>query len=237
MHVAIIMDGNGRWAGLRGLPRTAGHTVGARSVRKVVEAAAELPIDVLTLYAFSSDNWARPTEEVSGLFKLLKRYIQSEAARCVENGIRVEFVGRRDRIPTELAELIEHIESVTPHGENLLLRVAVDYSSRDQIIAAARDAGQDCNTRESFSGSLYRNSATKQCHRDVDLLIRTGGERRLSDFLLWEAAYAELLFLDTYWPDFGETELRAALDDFSRRERRFGTVVKSADSAAQGKRR
>ena len=233
MHVAIIMDGNGRWAALRGLPRTAGHAAGAKSVRKVVEAAAELPIDVLTLYAFSSNNWSRPADEVSGLFRLLRRYIQGEVARCVENGIRVEFIGRRDRIPAELAELMHQTETITRPGGNLVLRVAIDYSSRHAILAAANALEGHVDSIESFAGAL---GGDVPCGGDdVDLLIRTGGERRLSDFLLWEAAYAELVFVDAFWPDFDADSLQAALQEFHRRERRFGGVPGQADSAAQGK--
>jgi undecaprenyl diphosphate synthase len=234
MHVAIIMDGNGRWARLRGLPRTAGHTAGAKSVRKVVEAAAQLPIDVLTVYAFSSDNWKRPPDEVSGLFRLLRRYIQGEAARCRENGVRVEFIGRRDRIPAELTQLMNEIEEITQAGDNLLLRVAVDYSSRAQILEAARAIESDCADCDEFAEVMQRDSAANARSSNVDLLIRTGGECRLSDFLLWEAAYAELVFVDTWWPDFDEASLQAALDEFARRERRFGAVPSQRDSVLNG---
>jgi len=218
MHVAIIMDGNGRWAQERGLPRTAGHRAGARSVRTIVEAAARLPVDVLTLYAFSSDNWARPAAEVNALWHLLRRYLQTECARCVSNGVRVEFIGRRDRIPKGLATLMAQTEELTRGGNTLRLRIAVDYSSRDQILRAAKCLGAAPGGVKAF-GALLQT--------DVDLLIRTGGDRRLSDFLLWEAAYAELVFVDTRWPDFNADMLDAALREFRRRERRFGALPDS----------
>lgn len=215
MHVAIIMDGNGRWARTRGLPRTAGHRAGARSVREIIEAAAQMPIDILTLYAFSSDNWARPAIEVNALFHLLRRYLQSECARCVSNGVRVEFIGRRDRIPQSLATLITQTEQRTRAGETLQLRIALDYSSRHQILQAAQRSLAASGSVDTFGASLQS---------DVDLLIRTGGERRLSDFLLWEAAYAELVFVDAFWPDFDTAMLKSALEEFHRRDRRFGAI-------------
>jgi undecaprenyl diphosphate synthase len=235
MHVAIIMDGNGRWAGLRGLPRTAGHHAGAKAVRRIVEAAAKLPIDVLTLYAFSCDNWSRPAVEVHGLFSLMKRYLQSESTRCAENGVAVEFIGRRDRFSEDLRGLIEHAEQLTAGGRALLLRVAADYSSRGQILSAVRRASDHDIELESFGGLLSQRREVAGRHRDVDLLIRTGGERRLSDFLLWESAYAELIFLDTCWPDFDEPALSAALEEFRRRDRRFGNVPQNSPSALVGK--
>ena len=214
IHAAIIMDGNGRWATARGLPRIAGHPAGAESVRRVVEAAPGLGIRILTLYAFSSDNWLRPPREVSALMKLLRVYLSRETARCVENGVRVSVIGRRDRLPASLLPLIQRTEQATEHGAKLHLRLAIDYSSRDAILAAARriKAGLEA-TRETFSRLLGP---------EVDVLIRTGGEQRLSDFLLWEAAYAELVFTQTMWPEFTAGDLESALREFRSRERRFG---------------
>lgn len=237
MHVAIIMDGNGRWAQRRGLPRTAGHAAGARAVRTVVETAAATTIDMLTLYAFSSDNWRRPATEINGLFGLLRRYIRSEAARCVDNGVRVEFIGRRDRLPPQLAELMTWLESITGGGTRLLLRIAVDYSAREAILAAAAQAASERSSEKPFSSEVFsqllqQSTALHGCQADVDLLIRTGGERRLSDFLLWEAAYAELFFTDTFWPDFDATALQAALDNFNGRERRYGALPAEPVQAA-----
>jgi len=221
MHVAIIMDGNGRWAERRGLPRSAGHRAGARAVRRIVEAAARAPLDVLTLYAFSADNWSRPAHEVTSLMRLLRRYLVSETARCLENGVRLSVIGRRDRLRPELLRTIEHTEEMTAGGRGLQLRLAIDYSARESITRAATLLqGEDCSPRE-FERCLA-DAVNSDVEAPVDLLIRTGGERRLSDFMLWECAYAELVFVDAYWPDFDEVGLDAALREFARRDRRFG---------------
>ena len=225
MHVAIIMDGNGRWAERRGLSRTIGHQVGARAVRRVVEAAARSGVEVLTLYAFSSDNWARPSAEVASLMRLFKRYLQSEVARCVENDIRLNVIGRRDRLDPELVRIIEQAERVTMGGARLTLRLAVDYSARDAIVHAATLFRAGRQSRDEFAKNLATVTNSAFFAPTVDLLIRTGGERRLSDFLLWECAYAELVFVDDYWPDFDETSFAAALREFHGRERRFGSVA------------
>ncbi len=207
------MDGNGRWAISRGLPRVAGHRAGVETVRRVVEAAPEAGIGVLTLFAFSSDNWRRPSTEVEALMKLLRLYLDREAARCLEQGVRVEMIGRRDRLDPALCEAIAGVEAATARGTRLRLRLAVDYSGRDAILAAA-GAVQE----------LSRDALGRALGPPVDLLIRTGGERRLSDFLLWECAYAELVFSRTMWPDFGAADLSAAVREFRMRERRFGGV-------------
>ena len=229
IHVAIIMDGNGRWANARGRPRTAGHIAGARVVRKIVEAAPDCGIGMLTLYAFSADNWARPSREVALLMRLFRRYLVAETDRCVTNDVRMRIIGRRDRIPSELLRAIRTAEHETRHGKRLELRIAVDYSARDALVrAAARLRGDEAITRD----RLYREMCNVdhwdgEC-RDVDLLIRTGGEQRLSDFLLWECAYAELYFTDRRWPDFTAADLQAAVNEFHSRERRFGTVPEAA---------
>ena len=221
MHVAIIMDGNGRWATARGEARLAGHRAGAESVRRVVEAAPGMGIRVLTLYAFSGDNWGRPPREVAGLLELFAQYLRSETARCVDNGIRMSVIGRRDRLPWRLAAAIDEAETATAGGAALHLRLAVDYSSREAILRAAeRLNGNGAASREGFSRLLGVP--------DVDLLIRTGGEQRLSDFLLWESAYAELVFTPRMWPDFDAADLEAALREFAGRERRFGRVPEAA---------
>jgi undecaprenyl diphosphate synthase len=227
MHVAIIMDGNGRWAEQRGLKRTFGHQAGARAVRRIVEAAARAPIDVLTLYAFSSDNWSRPPEEVGNLMRLFKRYLQSEVARCVENGIRITVIGRRDRLRPDLVGIIEQTERVTATGRRLTLQLAIDYSARHAIMQAALATQGARPSSEEFAEQLARASHSSVSMPAVDLLIRTGGERRLSDFLLWECAYAELVFIDAYWPDFDAAGFTAALHEFRRRERRFGALPPS----------
>jgi undecaprenyl diphosphate synthase len=220
MHTAIIMDGNGRWAEQRGLPRPAGHRAGAKAVRRIVEAATRSDVDVLTLYAFSADNWSRPAQEVASLMRLLKRYLVSETARCLDNGVRLSVIGRRDRLSRNLVRTIEHTESITATGSKLHLRLAVDYSARAAIASAAAQASGECSLPE------FEQRLAAAIHSDieapVDLLIRTGGERRLSDFLLWESAYAELVFVDTFWPDFDEAAFEAALREFGRRDRRFG---------------
>jgi undecaprenyl diphosphate synthase len=211
-HVAMIMDGNGRWASTRGLPRVAGHRAGARTVRRVVEAAPDFGIDTLTLYAFSEDNWSRPEREVSALMKLLGRYLMQETDRCVKNGVRLTSIGRRDRLPAPLIALLEESERRTAHGQRLLLRLALDYSSRASILNAIQ---RGAKTEEELSAVVGP---------DVDLLVRTSGEQRLSDFLLWECAYAELVFTERHWPDFSIEDLSAAVSEFHRRERRFGAV-------------
>ena len=233
IHVAIIMDGNGRWATARGQLRTAGHIAGARTVRKIVEAAPDCGIGTLTLYAFSADNWRRPSREVALLMRLFRRYLVSEVARCVTNGVRMRIIGRRDRIPAELLRAITNAEHATCHGRTLDLRIAVDYSARDAIVRAAQHAAVHSAAdgqldRESFSALLSRVDHGVGQSRDVDLLIRTGGEQRLSDFLLWECAYAELYFTRRMWPEFGPSDLREAVEEFRARERRFGAVPEAA---------
>ncbi len=226
LHLAIIMDGNGRWALRRGLPRTAGHVEGARAVTPIVEACARGGVGTLTLYAFSSDNWGRPGTEVEALMRLLARYLASETRRCLEQSIRLNVIGRRDRLSAPLLRAIEHSERATAHGTRLHLRLAVDYSSQYSILEAARRAGSTDPLRaERFQQLLSEVNHCAQSCGPVDLLIRTGGEQRLSDFLLWECAYAELYFTDCLWPDFGAGELEAALADFAGRQRRFGKVV------------
>ena len=197
-HLAMIMDGNGRWAERRGLPRLMGHRAGADAVRRMVEAAARQGVGTLSLYAFSADNWKRPAAEVVGLMRLFEAHLRSETRRLAAEGIRLQVIGRRDRLPTRLVGAIRAAESATAGGAGMTLRIAIDYSSRASI-------------REGLP-----------LGPDVDLLVRTGGERRLSDFLLWESAYAELAFLDVLWPDLTAAHLEQVLADFAGRERRFG---------------
>jgi len=213
LHAAIIMDGNGRWALARGLPRAAGHRAGVETVSRIVEAAPELGIGVLTLFAFSSDNWQRPSPEVDALMALLWIYLAKETPRCVENGIRMEIIGRRDRLEEPLQRAIQRTEAATAHGRRLRLRMAIDYSAREAILTAAQETTP--LSRESLSGALGP---------PVDLLIRTGGEQRLSDFLLWECAYAEFVFSRRMWPEYGADDLAWAVREFRGRQRRFGAV-------------
>lgn len=229
IHVAIIMDGNGRWANARGRPRTAGHIAGARVVRNIVEAAPSCGIGMLTLYAFSADNWARPSREVALLMRLFRRYLVAETDRCVTNDVRMRIIGRRDRIPAELLRAIKVAEEATKDGKTLDLRIAVDYSARDAIVRATDLLrGSERVTREDLTRAMSKVYHWDGECPDVDLLIRTGGEQRLSDFLLWECAYAELYFTDRRWPDFTATDLEHAVKEFHSRERRFGTVPEAA---------
>jgi undecaprenyl diphosphate synthase len=222
-HVAIIMDGNGRWATSRGLPRPAGHHAGVEAVRRTVEAAPALGIKTLTLFAFSADNWRRPATEVAALMALLRRFVRAETARLAEAGARLTVMGRRDRLPAGLAAEIAAAELATSGGTALDLRIALDYSARDAIVdAAMRAAAQGPLTREKFAQLLAGGDGSGEPVPDVDLLIRTGGEQRLSDFLLWECAYAELLFVPRLWPDFSADDLGQAVTWFAGRERRFG---------------
>ena len=238
LHVAIIMDGNGRWATARGLPRVAGHRAGAKAVRRTVEAARRRAIGTLTLYAFSGDNWGRPAEEVGALMRLFASYLASEGRRCRANGIRLRIIGRRDRLAPELRSAIDRAEELTAEMRDMELRIAVDYSAREAILRAACAAAPLPQTRASFA-SLIGAAMHAGEARDVDLLVRTGGEHRLSDFMLWESAYAELHVIDVAWPDFGEPELDAALNWFSSRQRRFGrlpeAVVSIERSATEGR--
>ncbi len=223
LHAAIIMDGNGRWAAARGLPRLAGHRAGAESVRRTIESAPSFGISTLTLYAFSADNWRRPSREVSALMRLLARYLVEERDRCIKNGVRLEAIGRRDRLPESLVKLLEQTERATAGGRRLHLRLAIDYSSRASILEAAKAALEAA--RASQAGAITDDSLGQQLGPDVDLLIRTSGEQRLSDFLLWECAYAEMVFTQRMWPEFSADDLAAAVAEFHRRERRFGGLV------------
>ena len=219
LHIGIIMDGNGRWATRRGLSRLRGHEAGVEAIRRVVEAAPQQGVGTLTLYAFSSDNWRRPQTEVSALMALLRFYLANEVQSLVRNGVRLTVIGRRDRIPEGIAHAITRAEASTANGDALHLRIAIDYSARDAILnAAARAAGIVDLTRERLAEFITGEKNL----RDVDLIIRTSGEKRLSDFLLWEGAYAELHFTDRMWPEFEAHDLAEALGVFHRRERRFG---------------
>jgi undecaprenyl diphosphate synthase len=230
MHIAIIMDGNGRWATQRGLPRTAGHVEGAKAVRATVENAARAGIDTLTLYAFSAANWTRPPAEIAALMKLFGQYLFSETRRCVEQSIRVNVIGRRDRLSENLLRSIEQSERLSASCTGMHLRVAVDYSSQHSILKAAQLAGARAAadgevSADEFERALYEVDHSARASGPVDLLIRTGCERRISDFLLWECAYAELYFSDCLWPDFDESRFRHALSDYAGRQRRFGGLT------------
>jgi undecaprenyl diphosphate synthase len=234
LHVAIIMDGNGRWAARRGLPRVAGHRAGVAAVRRIVERAPDVGVKHLTLYAFSSDNWRRPAAEVRSIFWLLRAFLRLEREKLRSAGVRLEAIGRRDRLPKLLLREIEQTEFATASGQRLRLQVAIDYSSREAIALSALDVLSnfvaDRPSSAELLGRMLREMLTAGSG-EVDLLIRTGGEKRLSDFLLWESAYAELWFSDRMWPDFGAMDLDTALQEFRGRERRFGGVPASAVEA------
>jgi undecaprenyl diphosphate synthase len=217
LHVAVIMDGNGRWANRQGLPRIAGHRAGAEALRGIVEAAPAFGIGTLTAYAFSADNWKRPAEEVGALMMLLAAYLEDETPRLLANHVRLSVIGRRDRIPAKLHETIDFAEEATRSRTRLHLRLAIDYSAREAILRASERAGGTPVTCERFEELMGHP-------QPVDLLIRSGGEQRLSDFLLWECAYAELVFSKRMWPDFGAGDLRQALNEFRSRQRRFGGI-------------
>jgi undecaprenyl diphosphate synthase len=225
LHVAIIMDGSGRWATRRGLPREAGHRAGAQAVRRVVEAARRLGIGTLTLFAFSGDNWQRAAHEVNHLLRLFEEFLQGEKEHWAAHGTRLSVIGRRDRFPGSLRAAAAAAEAATADNHGMHLRLALDYSGRDAILrAAARLPAGQAATREEFAQLLGEATQGGAAAPDVDLLIRSGGEQRLSDFLLWEIAYAEMVFTDRMWPDFDATDLEAALEEYYRRDRRFGRV-------------
>jgi undecaprenyl diphosphate synthase len=223
LHIAIISDGNGRWATSRGLPRSAGHRAGAEAARSLIEAAPRLGIHTLTLFALSSANWQRPPAEVNAILRILHEYLLAETTHCLNAGIRLSIIGRRDRIPATLRQVIADAEAITIRGKRLNVRLAIDYSARESIFHAAckfyKATELSTNSFSQVLSEVHRGSST-----EVDLLIRTGGEQRLSDFLLWECAFAEFVFLAKRWPDFTVSDLRSALDEFHRRERTRGAL-------------
>ncbi len=223
IHVAIISDGNGRWATSKGLPRSAGHRAGAETARSVIAAAPRLGIHTLTLFALSSANWQRPAHEVAAILRLLHEYLLVETSRCIDEGVRLNVIGRRDRLPATLRQTISDAEAATVAGGRLHLRLAIDYSAREAIYLAAcrfyKVTELSCEAFGNVMSEFNRGGST-----DVDLLIRTGGEQRLSDFLLWECAFAEFVFVQKRWPDFTPGDLQAAVEEFGRRERTRGSL-------------
>jgi undecaprenyl diphosphate synthase len=225
LHVAVIMDGSGRWAQARGLARSEGHRAGRAAVRRVVGSALAHGVRVLTLFSFSTDNWGRPENEVAELMRTFEDFFTRDAAALAARGVRVTAVGRRDRLPLSLCEAIRKIEAVSPSGGNLHVRLAIDYSGRDAILCAARQFQHASdNSAEAFSRVVSELEPGGEAAPDVDLLIRTGGEQRLSNCPLWEIAYAELYFIPCLWPDFGPEEFDTAMREFSMRQRRFGKI-------------
>jgi undecaprenyl diphosphate synthase len=230
LHVGIIMDGNGRWATQRGLARSAGHRAGIDALRRAVAAAPAHGISILSVFAFSSANWKRPSAEIEHLLSLLAAYLRTEAPELYRNGVRMSVIGRRDRLPQPICDAIRAAELLTRPCEKLHLRVAIDYSARDAILAAVRHLASPARTAAAaMTPAEFRRVLASVIHSgeavpDVDLMIRTAGEQRLSDFLLWEAAYAELHFTSTLWPEFSAKDLQLAMADFRSRDRRFGAA-------------
>jgi undecaprenyl diphosphate synthase len=220
--VAVIMDGNGRWAESHGLPVEAGHREGTRALRRTVEAAIDLGVESLAVYAFSTENWARPAEEVGQLMEILGETIDRELPDLAEQGVRTRFFGRRDRVPAEAAAKMEELERATADRDRLALWIAFDYGGRAELVEAARRLVEDGVAPAGVDDAAITARLYAPALPDPDLLIRTAGERRLSNFLLWQSWYSELVFTETLWPDFGEADLREALEEFARRQRRFG---------------
>jgi undecaprenyl diphosphate synthase len=227
-HVAIIMDGNGRWAKARGLPRVAGHRRGADAVRRVVRGAGELGIPVLTLFAFSTENWARPADEVADLMGLLRHYLRSELDELRKNGARLRVIGNRDGLAADIVRDIADAEKSTLANARIDVNICINYGARDEILRATRQMAQKVASGEMTVADIDQNSFERELLTaglpDPDLLIRTSGEQRISNFLLWQCAYSELVFVDTLWPDFGKEHLEQAIVEFRRRERRYGGV-------------
>ncbi len=229
VHVAIIMDGNGRWAKARGLPRTAGHKRGAEAVKRVVKSAGNLGVSYLTLFGFSSENWQRPESEVKDLFGLLRFYLENELSELADAGVRFQMIGDRGRLPPDTIKMIENAEARTAANVKLVLTIALSYGGRQEIVMAAKNIAQDCAAGKISPAEINEETFARRLFTagtpDPDLLIRTSGEQRISNFLLWQMAYSELVFTDTLWPDFGHDELVAAIATFHNRERRYGAVT------------
>jgi len=229
LHVAIICDGNGRWATSRGLPRSAGHRAGAEAARSIIRCAPHLGIHTLTLFALSSANWKRPPAEVKTILQVLEEYLREETIHCLDEGIRLSIIGRRDRLPVALREGITEAETLTAKGKTLHLRLAVDYSARHSLFQAASKFYKTTDLSSEAFGNVL-SEVLRGGSTDVDLLIRTGGEQRLSDFLLWECAFAEFLFLEMRWPEFSPADLRNAMLEFEKRERTRGALPRECAS-------
>ncbi len=229
-HIAIIMDGNGRWANQRGLPRTAGHHQGVEACKRTVRAAADLGVKYLTLFGFSSENWSRPAEEISELMRLLRMFLRAETADLHRNNVRLQVIGSRKELSADIVELIENAENLTKNNDALFLNIALNYGSRNEILTAAAAYARQMieqgiePTFETAEEFFPRHLMTKDIP-DPDVLIRTSGEQRISNFLLWQCAYTEFVFTKTLWPDFGKADLESAIAEFNQRERRFGAVI------------
>lgn len=229
VHVAIIMDGNGRWAKKRGLPRTAGHAQGARVVEQILEDADHMGIRYLTVYAFSTENWSRPDSEVKALMNLLRTYMKTSLAKCARNNVRIRVIGDKSRLDSDLQASIANLEKETASNTGIGFQIAINYGSRDEIVRALRKTAQRVKDSElnpeDITEDMISNGLDTAGIPDPDLLIRTGGEERISNFLLWQTAYSELYFCDAAWPDFNKAELEKAVDAFNNRERRYGGLI------------
>ena len=229
VHVAIIMDGNGRWAKRRGLPRTAGHVQGARTVEQILEDADHMGIRYLTVYAFSTENWSRPDSEVKALMNLLRTYMKTSLAKCAKNNVRIRVIGDKSRLDKDLQASIANLERETASNTGIGFQIAINYGSRDEMVRAVQAAAQKVKDGELRPEDITENFLSDSLDTcgipDPDLLIRTGGEQRISNFLLWQTAYSELYFCDAAWPDFNKAELEKAVDAFNHRERRYGGLV------------
>lgn len=229
LHVAIVMDGNGRWAKRRGLPRQVGHPKGVDAIRRVVEAAPDQGVRYLTLYAFSTENWRRPAGEVAEVMRLLKLYVNSDLDKLAREGVKVRILGRRAGLPADVAEIVERAERQTAHNDKFFLQVAFNYGGRADIIDAARalaaEAAAGAVAPEDITEDMLQSRLSTGGIPDPDLVIRTSGEQRLSNFLLWETAYSEFVFQDVLWPDYDAEHLRIAIEEFKKRERRYGGAV------------
>lgn len=225
-HIAVIMDGNGRWAKARGLPRTAGHRQGAEAVQRAAQGALDLGVPYLTLYGFSSENWKRPVSEVDDLMGLLRRYLKSDTRKLQEKGARVRIIGDRSRLPADIVELIEKTEWQTQNNDRLTLTIALSYGGRQEIVSAARRLAEAVAAGELdpeiIDESLFTERLFTADMPDPDIILRTSGEQRISNFLLWQSAYSELIFIDKLWPDFTEQDLAAVIEEFQQRDRRYG---------------
>ena len=229
VHVAIIMDGNGRWAKRRGLPRTAGHAQGARVVEQILEDADHMGIRYLTVYAFSTENWSRPDSEVKALMNLLRTYMKTSLAKCAKNNVRIRVIGDKSRLDKDLQASIANLEKETASNTGIGFQIAINYGSRDEMVRAVQAAAQKVKDGEIRPEDITENFISDSLDTcgipDPDLLIRTGGEQRISNFLLWQTAYSELYFCDAAWPDFNKNELEQAVDAFNNRERRYGGLI------------
>ena len=229
VHVAIIMDGNGRWAKKRGLPRTAGHAQGARVVEQILEDADHMGIRYLTVYAFSTENWSRPDSEVKALMNLLRTYMKTSLAKCARNNVRIRVIGDKSRLDSDLQASIANLEKETASNTGIGFQIAINYGSRDEIVRAVRKAAQKVKEHELDPEDITEDMISDELDTvgipEPDLLIRTGGEERISNFLLWQTAYSELYFCDAAWPDFNKAELEKAIEAFNNRERRYGGLI------------